>query len=147
MAGAVQRLLPPQTLVGMDQPCPQRAAASEPSTILRPMPCINRPRRRPPCRSRQTKDSSGECMSTVDVTILMPCLNEELTLPQCIKTAHEAGAMMGDLGLTYEILISDNGSTDTSVYLADSLGCRVVNCPDRGYGNALVFGLKQAAGT
>lgn len=86
-------------------------------------------------------------MKAVDVTFLMPCLNEEQTLPKCIETAHEAGAMLGDLGLTYEILISDNGSTDTSVSLSERLGCRVVHCPDRGYGNALIFGCVNAAGT
>jgi len=85
--------------------------------------------------------------ATVDVSFLMPCLNEEQTLPECIRTAHEAGGMLGDLGLTYEILISDNGSTDSSVELSESLGCRVVHCPDRGYGNALIFGCKNAAGT
>ncbi len=86
-------------------------------------------------------------MTPVDVTFLMPCLNEEQTLPECIKTAHEAGMMLAELGLTYEILISDNGSTDKSVEIAETGGCRVAHCPDRGYGNALVFGCKNAAGT
>ena len=92
-----------------------------------------------------TTQSNGP--NKVDVTILMPCLNEFLTLPACVKTAHQAGEALVSRGLTYEVLISDNGSTDGSIELAESLGCRVVHCPDRGYGNALVFGCKNAAGS
>lgn len=83
----------------------------------------------------------------IDVTILMPCLNEVQTLPACIKMAHEAGETLKGKGLTYEVLISDNGSTDGSIELAESMGCRVEHCPDRGYGNALIYGCKQAAGS
>jgi len=83
----------------------------------------------------------------LDVTILMPCLNEEQTLPACIKMAREAGEALEAKGLTYEILISDNGSTDRSIELAEGLGCRVVHCPNRGYGSALVFGCTEARGS
>jgi len=98
-----------------------------------------------PSQSPSNRESIG--CPPVDVTILMPCLNEEQTLPECIRMAHEAGAMLADLELTYEVLISDNGSTDKSIEIATSQGCRVAHCPDRGYGNALIYGCNHAAGS
>jgi glycosyltransferase involved in cell wall biosynthesis len=82
----------------------------------------------------------------VDVTIVMPCLNEERTLPQCIAWAREALDQLAAQGLTGEILISDNGSTDTSIEIAQSSGCRVAHCPQKGYGRALIFGIRAARG-
>jgi glycosyltransferase involved in cell wall biosynthesis len=82
----------------------------------------------------------------VDVTILMPCLDERITLPACIDTAQEAAAALAARGLTTEILISDNGSTDGSREYAESRGCRVTLCPQRGYGAALIHGIKAARG-
>jgi hypothetical protein len=85
--------------------------------------------------------------STLDVTILMPCLNEERTLPQCIEWARHALEILKDKhGMTGEILISDNGSQDGSVELAESMGARVVHCKARGYGAALRFGSLSARG-
>ena len=81
-----------------------------------------------------------------DVTILMPCLNERVTLPACIDTADEAVRMLADRGYTAEILISDNGSEDGSQAYAESRGCRVTHCPIRGYGAALIHGIEQARG-
>lgn len=84
---------------------------------------------------------------TVDVTIIMPCLNEVLCLPHCIANAKEALAMMQErLGLTGEVLIADNGSTDGSQALARSLGARCVAVPVRGYGAALAGGARAANG-
>lgn len=85
-------------------------------------------------------------MPQIDVTILMPCLNEIRTLPACIAMATDAKKQLESLGLKAEILISDNGSTDGSVQLAQQLGCRVVHCSQRGYGNALINGCQQAFG-
>jgi len=81
-----------------------------------------------------------------DVTILMPCLNERVTLPQCIDWAVEACRRLADLGYASEILISDNGSDDGSQDYARSRGCRVVQAPQRGYGAALIHGIEAAAG-
>jgi len=81
-----------------------------------------------------------------DVTILMPCLNERVTLPQCIDWAVEACGRLADLGYASEILISDNGSDDGSQDYARSRGCRVVQAPQRGYGAALIHGIEAAAG-
>src|SRR5687767_11672841 len=74
----------------------------------------------------------------LDITILMPCLNESRTLPACIESAREALQTLNDQhGLDGEILVSDNGSDDGSRELSESLGARVVRCPVRGYGAAL----------
>lgn len=94
-------------------------------------------------RAQPVAENAGQ----VDVTFLMPCLDEEQTLPACIATAQQAGAMLQARGLTFEILISDNGSKDRSVEIAEGAGCRVAHCPDRGYGNALIYGCRNAAGS
>ncbi len=81
-----------------------------------------------------------------DVTILMPCLDERITLPACIDTAEEAVRRLAEQGLSAEILISDNGSLDGSQAYARSRGCRVTECPTRGYGAALIHGIRAARG-
>ena len=69
----------------------------------------------------------------VDVTIVMPCLNEYQCLPHCIANAHEALRRIAEEhGLAGEIVIADNGSTDGSQSLATSLGARVVDVAERG---------------
>jgi glycosyltransferase involved in cell wall biosynthesis len=82
----------------------------------------------------------------LDVTILMPCLDERITLPACIDTAEEAIRRLAEQGLSAEILISDNGSLDGSQAYARSRGCRVTECPTRGYGAALIHGIREARG-
>ena len=82
-------------------------------------------------------------MNNIEISILMPCLNEFKTLPACIKKAQEA---IKNLGLPGEIIIADNGSTDGSQELAESLGARVVDVPVRGYGAALIWGIRAAKG-
>lgn len=84
--------------------------------------------------------------SKIDVSIVMPCLNESQTLPACIDMAKKAIEKLSKHNLVCEIVISDNGSTDGSQDLARSLGCRVVDCPEKGYGNALIYGLSSAEG-
>ncbi|MEO0464538.1 MAG: glycosyltransferase family 2 protein [Pseudomonadota bacterium] len=84
---------------------------------------------------------------TPDVTIVMPCLNEIESLPHCIGNALDALAgMRTQLGLSGEIVIADNGSTDGSQALATELGARVVPVEARGYGAALIGGCTGAAG-
>lgn len=78
-----------------------------------------------------------------DLTILMPCLNEAETLAACINRAKK---LLVDNEINGEILISDNGSTDGSQEIARVLGVRVVECPIRGYGAALQFGIENAYG-
>jgi hypothetical protein len=83
----------------------------------------------------------------VDVSIVMPCLNEVQCLPHCIGNAKDALAQIAEkYSLTGEIVIADNGSTDGSQALAESLGARVVPVPRRGYGAALIGGAEAAHG-
>ncbi len=81
------------------------------------------------------------------VTIVMPCLNEAISLPHCIANARDALRMIEDrYGLAGEIVIADNGSADGSQALAESLGARVVPVTRRGYGAALIGGCRAAYG-
>ncbi len=83
----------------------------------------------------------------IDVTIVMPCLNEAKTLPASLATAAEALAVLRTRhGLGGEVVVSDNGSTDGSQAVAEGLGARVVHCIRRGYGAALTHGVLQARG-
>jgi hypothetical protein len=79
----------------------------------------------------------------LDLTVLMPCLNEADTIATCIKKGLKS---LADLGLRGEVLIADNGSTDGSIEIAKKLGARVVNIPRKGYGNALRGGIEAARG-
>ena len=82
-----------------------------------------------------------------DVSIVMPCLNEARWLPVCIANAQEALVILErELGLSGEILIADNGSTDGSPAIALSLGARVAHVSRRGYGAALIGGFSAARG-
>jgi len=79
----------------------------------------------------------------VEVSIVMPCLNEAETLAACIEKAHLAikrGA------LAAEIIVADNGSTDGSQVIAKELGARVVTVDRKGYGSALIGGINAARG-
>lgn len=78
-----------------------------------------------------------------ELTILMPCLNEAETLAACIAKAQ---GFLDRSGIDGEVLIADNGSTDGSQAIAESLGARVVAVPRRGYGAALGTGIQAAEG-
>ena len=82
-------------------------------------------------------------MQTLDVTILMPCLNEAETLAVCVRKAKAAIETLGRPG---EVLIADNGSTDGSQAIAVAEGARVIPVPVRGYGAALIAGIQGAEG-
>ena len=79
----------------------------------------------------------------IELTILMPCLNEAETLEVCIRKAQGFLARSGVRG---EVLISDNGSTDGSQEIATQLGARVTPASRRGYGAALINGIENARG-
>lgn len=78
-----------------------------------------------------------------ELTILMPCLNEAETLSSCIRKAR---AFLDKNQLPGEILIADNGSTDGSPEIALREGARVIDVPEKGYGNALIAGIHAAQG-
>jgi len=79
----------------------------------------------------------------IDLTIVMPCLNEAETLAGCIEKAQVGIQRSGVRG---EILVADNGSKDDSVLIAKKLGARVVHVKQKGYGNALRGGIQAASG-
>lgn len=79
----------------------------------------------------------------LELTILMPCLNEAKTVGACVDIAM---AYLQSCGCTGEVLVCDNGSSDNSAAVARSRGARVICCSERGYGCALRFGLKHARG-
>jgi glycosyltransferase involved in cell wall biosynthesis len=79
----------------------------------------------------------------LELTILMPCLNEARTLGACIAAAQQ---FLGSAGVDGEVLVADNGSTDGSQAIAAAAGARVVAVPERGYGAALLGGIKAARG-
>ncbi len=86
-------------------------------------------------------------IAAVQVSIVMPCLDEVQSLPHCIANAHETLRRLAALyGFAGEVVVADNGSTDGSQALARSLGARVVPVPVRGYGAALTGGCHAAQG-
>lgn len=82
-------------------------------------------------------------MEKLELTILMPCLNEEETLEKCIKKAKK---FLKRSNINGEILIADNGSTDNSIEIAKRNKARVINVKTKGYGSALIAGTKEAYG-
>ncbi len=79
----------------------------------------------------------------LELTVLLPCLNEAETLGTCIR---KAVACIGRLGIAAEVLVADNGSTDGSQRVAREHGARVVDVPVLGYGAAIYHGVVAARG-
>jgi len=87
--------------------------------------------------------ASGKDPGTVEISVVMPCLNEAETLGACIEKAQRA---LRESGIAGEVIVADNGSSDGSVEIAEQLGARVVKVEAKGYGNALGGGIAVAAG-
>ena len=79
----------------------------------------------------------------LELTILMPCLNEAETIETCIKKAKKS---LEENYIKGEVLVADNGSTDGSKEIAIKNGARVVEVETKGYGIALIEGTKAALG-
>jgi glycosyltransferase involved in cell wall biosynthesis len=79
----------------------------------------------------------------VELTILMPCLNEAETVATCVRKAR---GFLARTGISGEVLLADNGSTDGSPTLAAEAGARVIHVEARGYGSALRAGMEAARG-
>lgn len=79
----------------------------------------------------------------IELSVVMPCLNEAETLETCIRKAQRA---LQDGGIAGEVLVADNGSSDGSLEIAERMGARVVTVKDRGYGSALMGGISAARG-
>ncbi|MBU1998515.1 MAG: glycosyltransferase family 2 protein, partial [Candidatus Omnitrophica bacterium] len=84
-----------------------------------------------------------ENSEVIEVSVVMPCLNEEEALAVCINNIKK---VFNNLGISGEIIVADNGSTDRSREIAQNLGARVVLESRRGYGAAYLAGLKEARG-
>jgi hypothetical protein len=93
----------------------------------------------PPSWADEPKSSTA----ALELSVVMPCLNEADTLATCIEKAQRA---MAESGIVGEVVIADNGSTDGSIEIAQRLGARVVPVPSKGYGNALMGGIAAARG-
>lgn len=87
--------------------------------------------------------ASAQALDQVELTVLMPCLNEQETIEVCVRKAR---AFMQRAGVRGEVLIADNGSTDGSQALAAEAGARVVPAAQKGYGAALLAGIAAARG-
>src|SRR5438046_10725589 len=81
---------------------------------------------------------------TVEVSIVMPCLNEADTLATCIQKAQRA---LLEANITGEIIIADNGSTDRSPEIARNLGARVIHGDKKRYCNALIGSINASRAT
>jgi glycosyltransferase involved in cell wall biosynthesis len=90
--------------------------------------------------TRRRNDGDGE---RVEVSVVMPCLNEADTLAICIEKAQRS---FGENHIKGEIIVADNGSTDGSQDIAKRLGARVIDVEVKGYGNALMGGIAAARG-
>src|SRR5437879_2933841 len=80
----------------------------------------------------------------MELSVVMPCLNEAETVETCVS---KALASIRENGLDGEVIVADNGSTDGSQALAEAAGASVVHVDRKGYGNALMGGIRAARGT
>ncbi len=78
-----------------------------------------------------------------ELSVVMPCLDEEDTIGICVEKANKA---MKEANIHGEVIVADNGSQDESRKIATSLGARVIDVADRGYGAALMGGIEAAHG-
>jgi len=90
-----------------------------------------------------TLDALAAAAQPIELSVVMPCLNERETVGVCIRKAMVA---LKDAGIPGEVIVADNGSTDGSVELAQAEGARVVNIEQKGYGSALKGGILAARG-
>ena len=79
----------------------------------------------------------------MELSIVMPCLNEEKTISSCIQ---KSKSFLDENNIEGEVIVADNGSTDGSVNLAISLGAKIVNVNKKGYGSAIIGGVKKSKG-
>jgi glycosyltransferase involved in cell wall biosynthesis len=93
--------------------------------------------------SEFVQDRSSSDTTPIEMTVVLPCLNEAETLAVCVD---KALAALRDNGISGEVVVADNGSTDGSQAIAVAHGARVVPVPIRGYGAALNAGILAARG-
>jgi glycosyltransferase involved in cell wall biosynthesis len=93
--------------------------------------------------SERAQPERWDTAPPVEVSVVIPCLNEANSLAICVDKAVEA---FRSAGLSGEVIVADNGSTDGSIQIAEDHGARVVRVPERGYGSALQAGIAAARG-
>ena len=81
--------------------------------------------------------------NAIELSVVLPCLNESDTVATCIR---KALAALRESGIAGEVVVADNGSTDGSIEIAEREGARVVRVPAKGYGSALMGGIEAARG-
>src|SRR3954468_1319515 len=86
---------------------------------------------------------AGPGAAGVELTVLVPCLDEARTVADCVAAAL---GFLRSAGVAGEVLVADNGSSDGSQALARQAGARVIDVPRRGYGAALGAGIAAARG-
>jgi Glycosyl transferase family 2 len=82
-------------------------------------------------------------LQAVELSVVMPCLDEADTVGACVR---KAIATLQSMGIPFEVIVADNGSKDNSKNLAADAGARVIHVPERGYGAALMGGIRAAQG-
>jgi glycosyltransferase involved in cell wall biosynthesis len=97
----------------------------------------------PSAKTTNQTPAMDSSRSDLEITILMPCLNEAETIARCVGKAVE---FLRQSGIDGEVLVADNGSTDGSQVLAANAGARVVDVAEKGYGAALRGGIEAARG-
>jgi glycosyltransferase involved in cell wall biosynthesis len=97
-----------------------------------------------PTTHQEPNPQPAEAAGAVELSVVIPCLNEVETVGTCIRKARRA---MEEHGIRGEVILADNGSTDGSIDLAIQQGARVEHVAQRGYGNALMGGIAAARGT
>jgi glycosyltransferase involved in cell wall biosynthesis len=93
--------------------------------------------------ARSVAPAAEPVASEPELSVVMPCLNEARTIEICIRKAQDS---FKRLGISGEVVVADNGSSDGSQEIAEELGARVVPVAERGYGAALTGGIAAARG-
>ena len=93
--------------------------------------------------SERLQENPSDMSGGYELSVVMPCLNEAETVGTCVQKAW--GSIQG-LSVMGEVIVADNGSTDGSQEIAETLGARVIPVSERGYGAALMGGIAAARG-
>ena len=94
-------------------------------------------------RVPEAKPQAEASAPDLDISVVIPCLNEEASITACVREGLDAIRIAG---LTGEVLVVDNGSTDRSPEMAEAAGARVVREQQKGYGRAYLRGFREARG-